>query len=907
MRRFLGRRLDQQRFLGFSASILTLILALVVVVFVPAVSARVGASTNAPVHKHPIVSRSLKNDVSPPLRSIPGRPSQGSGHNADDFPQLGPVPTGRPNHASSYLQNHAVPQLIPSATTSFDGVGNGFTGPNGTFTVNAAPPDTNGAVGPQDYVQTVNTDFAVFNKDPSRGTVGSVRYGPVANNTLWSGFGGLCETDNDGDVVVVYDGIANRWIISQFAVTGATTTYLQCIAVSTSSDPTGTYNRYSFPYANFPDYPKMGVWPDAYYETYNMFQGGSTFVGAEACAFDRASMLNGAAATQQCFTTSSSFGGLLPSTLDGSTQPPAGSPNYIMALDTTTSLAFWKFHVDWTTPGNSTFTGPTSIAVASYSQACGGGTCIPQSGTTNQLDSLADRLMFRLAYRNLGSYESLVVDHAVTAGSSVGMRWYEIRNPAGTPTVFQSGTYAPDSSYRWMGSIAQDQSGDMAMGFSTSSSSAHPGISYTGRLVGDPAGQMSQGETSLIVGGGSQTGTLTRWGDYSAMTVDPADDCTFWYTNEYIPSNGSFNWKTRIGSFKFASCGGSPTPTPTPPSTPTPTPPPTPTPTPSNTPTPTATPSSTPTPTPTPPPTPTPTPTPPPSGGITNGGFESGDFTGWTRGGAATSISSTAHSGTHSAMLGSTSPTNGDSTIAQTFTVPSGDAKLSFWYQMHCPDTLTYDWADATLKDNTSGTTTTPLGKVCTNTGAWVQVSTSVTAGHSYTLTLLSHDDNYPADPTYTLYDDVALSAGVTNPIVNGGFETGTFSGWTTGGAATSISTNAHSGTSAAQAGSTSPTNGDSTIAQTFTAPSGSSSLTFWYQVVCPDTVTYDWATVTLKDNTTGTTSTILAKTCTSTGTWVQVSASVTGGHSYTLTLISHDDNYPTDPTYTLFDDVSVQ
>jgi hypothetical protein len=897
MRRLLGRRLGQQRFLGLSAGILTLALALAVLV--PAAQAQVGAGSGAPVHKHPIISQSLKNDVSPPLRSIPGRPSQGKGHNADDFPQLRPVPTGRPNHETAYLQNHQVPQLIPSAGNNFDGVGNGFTGPNGTFTVNAAPPDTNGAVGPQDYVQTVNTDFAVFNKDPSRGAVGSVRYGPVAINTLWSGFGGLCQTDNDGDPTVVYDNIANRWVIAQFAVTGATTSYLQCVAVSTGSDPTGSYNRYSFSYPNFPDYPKMGVWPDAYYETYNMFQGGSTFVGAEVCAFDRTSMLNGAAATQQCFTTSSNFGGLLPSTPDGTSQPPAGSPNYILGLDTSTSLAFWRFHVDWTTPSNSTFTGPTSIAVASYAQACGGGTCIPQSGTTNQLDSLADRLMYRLSYRNFGSYEALVVDHAITAGSSVGMRWYEIRNPAGTPTVFQSGTYAPDSTYRWMGSIAQDQSGDIAMGFSTSSSSAHPGISYTGRLVSDPSGQMSQGETSLIVGGGSQTGTLTRWGDYSAMTVDPSDNCTFWYTNEYIPSNGSFNWKTRIGSFTFPSCGGSPTPTPTPSNTPTPTA------TPSNTPTPTATPSNTPTPTPTPPP--TPTPTPPPGGGITNGGFETGDFTGWTRGGAATSISSTAHSGSHSAMVGSTSPTNGDSTIAQTFTVPSGDGKLSFWYQMHCPDTLTYDWADATLKDNTTNSTTTPLGKVCTNNGTWVQVSTSVTAGHSYTLTLLSHDDNYPADPTYTLFDDVALAAGVTNPIVNPGFETGTFSGWTTGGQATSISTSAHSGSYAGQAGSTSPTNGDSTIAQTFTAPSGSSTLTFWYKVVCPDTVTYDWATATLKDNTTGTTTTILPRTCNNNGTWVQVSASVTAGHSYTLTLISHDDNYPGDPTYTLYDDASVQ
>jgi hypothetical protein len=724
------------------------------VLLVPGAGAAKLAPTAAATGKsHPIVSKSVKNDVSPPLRTIPGRPSTGKGHVADDFPQLKPVPKGRPNNLKSPVQTSIGPLAAPAASNNFDGVGNGFTGPNGTFTVNSAPPDTNGAVGPQDYVQTVNTDFAVFNKDPSRGAVGTVRYGPVAINTLWSGFGGLCQTDNDGDPVVVYDGIANRWVISQFAITGATTTFLQCVAVSTTGDPTGSYNRYSFSYSNFPDYPKMAVWPDAYYQTYNLFNSsGTTFLGAEACAFDRTNMLNGAAATQVCFTTSTSFGGLLPSTLDGSTLPPAGSPNYLIALDTTTSLAFWKFHVDFATPSNSTFSGPTSIAVASYAQACGGGTCVPQSGTTQQLDSLADRVMFRFAYRNFGTYESLVVDHAVTAGSSVGMRWYELRNPGGTPTVFQSGTYAPDSSYRWMGSIAEDQSGDMAMGFSVSSSSLHPGISYTGRLVSDPTGQMSQGEASLIVGGGSQTGNnLSRWGDYSAMTIDPADGCTFWYTNEYIPANGSFNWKTRIGSFKFASCGGTPTPTPTPGPTNTPTPGPTSTPTPLPTNTPTPAPTNTPT------PAPTSTPTPPPGGGITNGGFETGNLSGWTTSGA-TAISTTAHSGTYSAMVGSSSPFNGDSSVSQTFTIPTGGSTLTFWYQVHCTDTVTYDWATATLKDNTTNTTTTPLAHTCTNNGSWVKNTSSVTAGHSYTLTLIDHDDNYATDPTYTLYDDVVVS-----------------------------------------------------------------------------------------------------------------------------------------------------
>jgi hypothetical protein len=304
--------------------------------------------------------------------------------------------------------------------------------------------------------------------------------------------------------------------------------------------------------------------------------------------------------------------------------------------------------------------------------------------------------------------------------------------------------------------------------------------------------------------------------------------------------------------------------------------------------------------------TPTPTPTPPPTSGFTNGGFETGSFSGWTTGGQATSISTTAHSGSYAGMAGATTATNGDSSISQTATAPAGATGLSFWYEVVCPDTVTYDWATATLKDNTTGTTTTILAKTCTNTGAWSSVSASVTAGHSYTLTLISHDDNYAGDATYTLYDDVAFAAPVTNPFSNPGFETGSFSGWTTGGQATSISTTAHSGSYAGLAGSTAPTNGDSSISQTVTAPSGAATLSFWYEVVCPDTVTYDWATATLKDNTSGTTTTILAKTCTNTGAWSSVSASVTAGHSYTLTLISHDDNYAGDATYTLYDDVSI-
>ena len=228
------------------------------------------------------------------------------------------------------------------------------------------------------------------------------------------------------------------------------------------------------------------------------------------------------------------------------------------------------------------------------------------------------------------------------------------------------------------------------------------------------------------------------------------------------------------------------------------------------------------------------------------------------------------------------------------------------WYKETCPDTITYDWALARLNDNTAGTTANVVAKACATT-QWTQATTSVTAGHSYTLTLLSHDDNYPGDATYTLYDDVILTAGAPPPagITNGGFEAGSLSGWTASGAWEGVvNSGCHSGTFCARLGSTSPTNGNSTITQTFTVPAGKSHLSLWYKVVCPDTVTYDWATATLKSGSTSTT--ILARTCTNAGSWVNVTAAVTAGSTYTLTLFSHDDNYPGDPTYTLYDDVTL-
>jgi hypothetical protein len=336
---------------------------------------------------------------------------------------------------------------------------------------------------------------------------------------------------------------------------------------------------------NFPDYPKLGIWPDAYYMSADLYTGqgfGGKFLGAYPCAFDRKAMLAGNAATAQCFQLNSNYASLLPADLDGSTLPPAGSPNYFLNLGTN-SLNLWKFHVDWTTPGSSTLSSPPiNIPVRTFSEACGGGICIPQPGTTEQLDSLGDRLMYRLAYRNFVNsvgqedHESLVVNHSITAvptgstGSTVGVLWYEIRNPGSCSSdpnsaqycIYQRGTFAPDLNFRWMGSIAMDKVGDIAVGYSVSSSSMYPGIRFTGRVPTDPSGTLEAENLntsfanggSIIVGGAGSQLKLSNWGDYSSMSVDPVDDCTFWYTTEYLAASGKYNWNTYIASFKFPSC-----------------------------------------------------------------------------------------------------------------------------------------------------------------------------------------------------------------------------------------------------------------------------------------------------------------------------------------------------------------
>ncbi len=445
-------------------------------------------------------------------------------------------------------------------------------------TQTGTPPDTNGAVGPNHFVQVVNGGIEVWNKS------GTVVAASKLLNTLWSTLpaGDPCRR-NDGDPVVLYDQMADRWFVTQFALPNQNRNAgpsFQCIAVSKTPDPTGAYWLYefSYPYA-INDYGKFGVWPDAYYAAFHMF-GAANFRGDDFCAYDRAKMLAGSPATQQCFFQAYAnppacpapqpftVFGAQPVNMDGPIKPPVGTPGFFLQFDYSacngpySSLDLWKLHVDFTTPASSTVTGPTMLTVAGFTPTCdasGGQHCVPEPGNVT-LDAIDDRMMFRLTYRNFGTHESLMVNHSVVGGAGSGVRWYEIRSPNAVPVVYQQGTYAPaDTNWRWMGSLAQDQARGVALGFSLSSLTQDPSIGWTGRLATDALGVMGQGETVIATGTAVELDDYApqrrgRWGDYSNMTVDPVDDCTFWYTTELFHTAGRSSWDTQIASVKFPTC-----------------------------------------------------------------------------------------------------------------------------------------------------------------------------------------------------------------------------------------------------------------------------------------------------------------------------------------------------------------
>ena len=417
------------------------------------------------------------------------------------------------------------------------------------------PPDTDGDVGPDHYFQMINLSFQIFDKE------GNSVYGPADNRTLWSGFIGPWTGTNDGDPIVLYDEQADRWVASQFAIHTQDGTFWELVAVSVTGDPTGEYYRYAFQFPAFNDYPKMGVWPDGYYFSFNMF--GSDYRRAAVCSLERDAMLVGDTNARMILfdmPEGSEPWSLLPADFDGP-PPPAGVPNYFAyAMDDAFGggdyLSIWALTSDWENPENSTFEEVTRLNTEPFNSFfCNGqlGTCLPQPDGGPLLEVLSDRLMYRLQYRNFGDYEVMVTNHTVNVDGNghAGVRWYELRRSIEGSGwyIYQQGTYAPDEYHRWMGSIAMDGRGYIALGYSIVNQNKYASIRYTGRTPDDPPGQMTFYEEEIMAGTGVQTGSVARWGDYSMMSVDPADDSTFWFTTEYLRVTGTVSWRTRIAGF----------------------------------------------------------------------------------------------------------------------------------------------------------------------------------------------------------------------------------------------------------------------------------------------------------------------------------------------------------------------
>jgi hypothetical protein len=553
------------------------------------ISAPVGTAQGAPqaaqAGPKPRFSSAVAFDTSPAMRDV-ARQATAARRAAGnlDRPERGPASAGRGFSGDAAVQatkGHSPATVdIPSPTVNFEGIPAEANVPIlGGIPI---PPDPVGDVGPNHYVEMVNTAWAVYSK------TGTLLLGPLSLASIWDGFAVPDCEDNSGDPIVLHDQLANRWILTQFttasfAVPGGT--FYNCVAVSTTADPTGSYFRYAFSSGvNFPDYPKYGVWPNAYFLTTREFapeEDFGVFAGIGVYALERRKMINGnPAARAVSFLIGPGTGapayltgdGWLPSDLDGSRRPPAGSPNYIVGTQDDEgpygapfdAINVFKMFVSWGTTPTASFSGPATVPVAEFDSdyPCvppGSRNCIPQPGTSQRIDILSyrQRPTWRLAYRNFGTYESLVTSQSVEASPAIaGMRWYELRRPGDQPVIWQQATYAPGGGVnRWMGSIAQDKRGNMALGYSVSNgTNVFPGIRYTGRLRGDPANTMPQGEAVIVNGGGSQTDPAARWGDYTSMNIDPSNDCRFWYVNQYYDTTSPRGWNTRIAAFRMPGC-----------------------------------------------------------------------------------------------------------------------------------------------------------------------------------------------------------------------------------------------------------------------------------------------------------------------------------------------------------------
>jgi len=550
----------------------------------------IAACARVPEHETVTVREAAAWDVSPPLstllvNSAGGGPGMGpvgcepdacgglSPSEEDDERGHTPATTVFTGGAASEQTSQGT-RRSAILLESFDGHGFGTSGPNGEGGGNN-PSDNSMAVGPNHVVETVNSRISVYTKKGAAyAKSGTPLFGPIGSHVLFSGFGGECERSANGDFVVRYDQLANRWLYVMplfrraVAVPAGKTEapYGMCYALSTSSNPLGPYNRYYFERDLFPDYPRPAIWPDGYYvptSTGDNLLPDGRLPEKHACVVERDKMLAGLPAREQCvIMTDINF--LNNADIDGWGLPPAGAPNIMMATGGAQlrndfeddGIYAWKMYVDWTNTANTKVTGPVKIVVAPYHYMCDGQLtrCVPQPGTDMRLDSQGDKIMQRLVYRNINGVESIVAVHSVnTAAGKGGVRWYEFRlNASRDPVLHQQSTYAPDSFYRWMASPGMDRQGNIGIGYSFGGTPHFAGQRFAARLAGDTPGELTLRETVLIDGAGAQTNTL-RWQDYTQLSMDPVDDCTFWYVGDYLKKDAR-SYTTRIGSFRLPGC-----------------------------------------------------------------------------------------------------------------------------------------------------------------------------------------------------------------------------------------------------------------------------------------------------------------------------------------------------------------
>jgi hypothetical protein len=544
------------------------------------------ATPTDPLRFSAVFTEAAAFDTSKPLRELAKTAAVAATPTGEIRPDRGREVADRGYSADAALQSSPGTATIGATLANFEGLSN-----QDNFSVfggRVNPPDTNGEVGLNHYVEMINLLFAVYSK------TGTLLLGPVDTGSLWAGFPIDECTEASGDPVVLYDQFADRWILTQFTTRGLDypdeplNLFYNCVAVSTTGDPTGAYYRYAFTTGyNFPDYPKYSVWRDSYLVTTREFGVLDPNVyGIGVYGLERNKMIEGDPTARAASVLLKDGDvplnligdGLLPPDVDGKTKPKNDAVAPLVGTQdddagygaTSDALNIWEFDVKWNSRPSAVIRFAAQLPVAQFDSAFPcvptARDCLPQPGITNPaqyLDILSyrQRPTWRLAYRNTGGYESLVTNQSVEATPGVaGVRWYEIHRTAGGYSIYQQGTFAPaDGVHRWMGSIAQDKFGNAALGYSVvNGTDVYPGIRYTGRLAADPAGTMTLGEGVVVAGSGVQRTTNSRWGDYTSMSVDPVDDCTFWYANEYYTAAGAASalngWQTRIASFRLPGC-----------------------------------------------------------------------------------------------------------------------------------------------------------------------------------------------------------------------------------------------------------------------------------------------------------------------------------------------------------------